>query len=94
MLVAVKRMIGRFMVLPSESVAVAIALFILHTWAIDAAEATPYIAIVSPEKQTAKTRLLEVLALVVRAPWATVSTTEARCSGRSTSSNHAYCSMR
>jgi hypothetical protein len=70
-------LVGRFMVLPSESVAIAIALFVLHTWAIDAADATPCIAIVSPEKQTAKTRLLEVLALVVRAPWATVSTTEA-----------------
>jgi hypothetical protein len=77
LLAQVTAFVGRFVVLPSDSAAVAIALFVLHTWAIDEAEATPYLAIISPEKQTGKTRVLETLELAVRAPWATVSTTEA-----------------
>ncbi len=69
--------VDRFVVLPCESASAVIALFVLHTWAIEAAHATPYIAIVSAEKQSGKTRVLEVLALLVREPWQTASTTEA-----------------
>jgi Protein of unknown function (DUF3631) len=39
---------------------------VLHTWAFKAAHATPYLAVESPEKQSGKTRLLEVLELVCR----------------------------
>jgi 5S rRNA maturation endonuclease (ribonuclease M5) len=73
----VRALVGRFVVLPGEDATVAVALFVLHTWALDAAHATPYLVIVSPEKQTGKSRLLEVLALVVREPWHTASTSEA-----------------
>jgi len=69
--------ICRFVVLPNDDVAAVLALFVLHTWAIEAAHATPYIAIVSAEKQSGKTRLLEVLWHIVRKPWHTASTTEA-----------------
>jgi hypothetical protein len=70
-------LVGRFIVLPSEAAAKALALFVLHTWAIAAANATLYIAFVSAEKQSGKTRGLEVLALIVREPWHTLSATEA-----------------
>lgn len=44
-----------------ESASLAVTLWIAHTYAPDAAEYTPYIAILSPEKQSGKTRLLDVL---------------------------------
>jgi hypothetical protein len=69
--------IEQFVVLPSDSASVAIALFVLHSWAIDGAHATPYLVVASPERRTGKSRLLEVLRLLVRSAWHTVSTTEA-----------------
>ena len=44
---------------------VAVVLFVAHTHAFAAADATAYLAIGSPEKRTGKTRLLEVLDLFV-----------------------------
>ena len=60
------KLIRRFVILPSPAEYRALALFVLHTWAFDAAHATPYIVVESPEKQSGKTRLLEVLELVCR----------------------------
>jgi hypothetical protein len=60
------RFVRRFVILPSVAEYRAVALFVLHTWAFDAAHATPYIVVESPEKQSGKTRLLEVLDLVCR----------------------------
>lgn len=45
------------------------ALWVAHTHAFEAATVTPYLAITSPEKGSGKTRLLEVLELLVREPW-------------------------
>jgi hypothetical protein len=67
----------RFVVLPSTAAVKTLALYVLHTWTIAAANATLYIVFVSAEKQSGKTRGLEVLALVVREPWHTLSATEA-----------------
>lgn len=67
----------RFVVLPDGASEVATALFVLHTWAFAAAHATPYLLVISPEKGAGKSRLLEVLGLLVRRPWRTASTTEA-----------------
>lgn len=77
LLESVCKFVCRFVVLPGPASEVATALFVLHTWAFDAAHATPYLAVVSAEKQSGKTRLLEVLELLVRKPWRTSSTTEA-----------------
>ena len=57
----------------SKPEAVAVALWIAHTHALDAAETTPYLNISSAEKQCGKTRLLEVLSLLVARPWFTGS---------------------
>jgi hypothetical protein len=64
-------------VVVSESQCLALALWVLHTHTIDAAHATPYISITSVEKECGKTRLLEVLALLVARPWFTGRTTAA-----------------
>ena len=67
----------RFIVLPSNAAALAIALYVLHTWAFEAAHATPYLAVRSPVKRAGKTRLEELLELVVRRPWRVTAASEA-----------------
>jgi Protein of unknown function (DUF3631) len=62
--------IRRFVAL-SYVQAVMVALWVLHTHAIDAADCTPYVHINSAEKRSGKTRLLEVLALLAARPWLT-----------------------
>jgi hypothetical protein len=47
----------------------AISLWVLHTWTFEAADTTPYLWISSPEKQSGKSRLLEVAEQLVRLPW-------------------------
>ena len=57
----------KHVVLPVES-AVSIALWILHTHAIDAAQITPRLAVISPEKRCGKSTLLKLLGALVRRP--------------------------
>jgi hypothetical protein len=61
----------------NESQARAVALWVAHTHAFDAANCTPYLAVNSAEKQSGKTRLLEVLRLLVSRPWFTGRVTAA-----------------
>ena len=58
-------------VVMTESQAVAVTLWIAHTHAIEAADATPYLHITAATKRAGKTRLLEVLDLLVARPWLT-----------------------
>jgi hypothetical protein len=60
--------IRRYVVLSPDQVS-ATALWVIHTHAIDAADATPYLHVTSPEKRSGKTRLLEVLDLLAARPW-------------------------
>lgn len=64
--------VRRFVVVSSAE-AQALALFVVHTWTMEAADATPFISVTSAEKGSGKTRLLEVLELLVRAPWRVVT---------------------
>ncbi len=64
----IERLLRRFVRFPSEHESVALALFAMHSWALKAAQATPYVLVVSPEKRSGKTRALEVAELVVREP--------------------------
>lgn len=73
----VEAFVRRFVRLPSDAAATALALFVLHTHAIDASEQTPYLLVTSPERQSGKTRLLEVLELKVRRPWRVAGASEA-----------------
>jgi hypothetical protein len=69
--------IRRFVILPSAAGYLTVALFVLHTWAFEAAHATPYLVVESPEKQSGKTRLLEVLELLCWEPLKVASITAA-----------------
>lgn len=63
----VETFVRRFVALPSAPSS-AIALWVAHTHVVDAAEVTPYIAVTSPERRSGKTRLLEVLELLIPRP--------------------------
>lgn len=69
--------IKRFVFVPSDQAALALALYVVHSWAHDAAYATPYLYLHSPEKQSGKTRALEVLSLLVKNPMMAASLTDA-----------------
>lgn len=68
LLLAARGFIERYVVLRSDHQAVALPLYIAHTYVPEAADATPYVAVTSPEKRSGKTRLLEVLELLVHNP--------------------------
>jgi hypothetical protein len=69
--------LGRYIVFPSPAQPIAIAIWIVHTWIFDAFDYTPYLQIWSPEKRCGKTRLLDLLELLVSEPWRAVSPSEA-----------------
>ena len=62
----VESFLRRYVVLVRPETMVAVVLWIAHTHAIEYADATPYLAVSSPEKQSGKTRLLECLGLLAR----------------------------
>ncbi len=61
----------------SPSQAAVVALWTVHAHAIDVAETTPYLAVTSAEKRSGKSRLLEVLALLVARPLSTANVSDA-----------------
>lgn len=73
---AVVEFIRRYVVV-SEPQAAALALWVVHGHALDAAETTPYIAITSAAKRSGKSRLLEALALLVAKPLRAAGVTQA-----------------
>lgn len=66
----------RYVVL-SQHESVAVSLWVLMTYVTDTTDCVPYLAINSPEKGSGKTRLLEVLSMLVLRPWMTGRTTAA-----------------
>ena len=73
----VMNLIRRHVHLPGEHEMVALALYVLHTYALAEAHVTPYMLVTSPAKRSGKTRLLETLELVVREPLRAASVTPA-----------------
>jgi hypothetical protein len=69
-------MIERYVVMSDEQRLV-VALWIVHAHCVEHFEQTPYLAVTSPEKQCGKSRLLELLELLVPRPWPAVTPTEA-----------------
>src|SRR4051812_46293826 len=67
--------IARYVVC-SEEQRLVIALWIVHAHCVHEFEQTPYLAITSPEKQCGKSRLLELIAMLVPKPWMVVTPTE------------------
>lgn len=74
---SIRVFLRRYMVFPKEAHAIAVSLWIAHTWAIEAFEYSPYLHIGSPVKRCGKSRLLDCLIALTRKPWAVVSPTEA-----------------
>ncbi|MEQ1824082.1 MAG: DUF3631 domain-containing protein [Fimbriimonadaceae bacterium] len=74
---AVEAFLSRFVVLPSVHDGVAITLWTAHTYCVDQADTSPYLSVSSAEKQCGKTRLLDVLEVLVHNPWRIVSVSEA-----------------
>jgi Protein of unknown function (DUF3631) len=66
----------RFVAMTEEE-ADAAGLWIVHTHTLEAANATPYLSATSAEKESGKTRFLEVSELLVARPWLTGRTTAA-----------------
>lgn len=64
-------------VVVTDHQAVAIALWVVHTYALDEFDTVPYLAITSPEKRSGKSRLLDVLEELVQRPWRVVLPSEA-----------------
>jgi putative DNA primase/helicase len=64
---AIRSIFEKYIVLPVGA-PIILALWVLHTYLLDAADATPIIAILSPEKRCGKTLVLEILQNLVRKP--------------------------
>lgn len=62
------RFLRRFVWFTSEAQVIALALWIMHTYCIDAAVTTPRISVRAPTKGCGKSRLLEVLNMLVLSP--------------------------
>ncbi|BAQ35234.1 hypothetical protein UCH007_12760 [Dehalococcoides sp. UCH007] len=67
----------RSYVVLSEYQLQAISLWVIHTYTLENALTTPYLNIYSAEKRSGKTRLLEVLEVLVARPWFTGRVTSA-----------------
>jgi putative DNA primase/helicase len=71
LLTAIRDELTRYVVFPSEHEAAAISLWVLHTYAIDAAYIAPIVAIQSPQKRCGKSTLLKLLRALVHRGLAT-----------------------
>lgn len=60
--------LGRFVAFPSPAAQTAVTLWVAHCWMIREFESTPRLALLSPEPGSGKTRVLEVVELLVPAP--------------------------
>jgi uncharacterized protein DUF3631 len=76
-LAQVVSLLRRYVVFANDHQVVAVALWTAHTHDLAAADSTPYLAVTSPEKRSGKTRLFDVLELLVANPWRAVVPSEA-----------------
>lgn len=67
----------RSYVVMTEAQTLVVALWVIHTHCVEAFQQTPYLAVTSPEKQCGKSRLMEILNLLVARPWPAVLPSEA-----------------
>ena len=59
----------RYIIFPTEDAAVAVTLWVAHTWTIDAFRFTPYLHISSPVRECGKSRLFACLSHLCMKPW-------------------------
>src|SRR5262245_66525080 len=60
--------IGQFIVFPSRHALTAVTLWVAHTYLVDRFDSTPRLAVLSKEKQSGKTRVLEVIGPLSNGP--------------------------
>lgn len=60
----VRAFLARFVAFPSEHAVAAVALWAVHTHLVGSFDSTPRLALLSPEKQSGKTRTLEIVELL------------------------------
>src|SRR5262245_42949420 len=70
---AISAILRRYVVFPLQEQANVIALWVVHTWLIDAFDYTPYLNVFAAAKRSGKSRVLEVLELLCRNPELTQS---------------------
>jgi hypothetical protein len=73
----VHAMLAKFIVFPSPENLDAVTLWAVHTHALDMFETTPRLALLSPEPGSGKTRVLEILEMLVLRPQLTVNVSPA-----------------
>lgn len=76
-LVAVRRFLCRYIAFPSEYEPIAVALWVAHAHLAERFETSPILAVTSAEMRSGKTRVLEVLELLVPNPFRVVIPSEA-----------------
>ena len=76
-LAAVEQFVRRYVAFPSEHEPVAVALWVAHAHLVEQFETSPPLAITSAEMRSGKTRLLDVLELLVPHPFRVVTPSEA-----------------
>src|SRR4051794_17242833 len=64
-------------VVMSDDKLLILALWVIHTHIIRAFDQTPYLSVTSPEKQCGKSRLLEILEMLVARGWLVIQPSEA-----------------
>ena len=74
---AVAAVIRRFVVPPSDEALDAVVLFVAHTYAVDAADCSPYLHVTSAERRSGKTTMMEVLGELVAHPFPAASASAA-----------------
>src|SRR5215472_1361798 len=74
---AICAILRRYVVFAVHEQAIAISLWVVHTWIWEAFDFTPYLYVFSAEKRSGKSRLLDVLELLVKNPWRDSGATEA-----------------
>ncbi len=76
-LAAVEAFARRYVAFPSEHEPVAIALWVAHAHLVERFETSPILAITSAEMRSGKTRVLDLLALLVPRPFRVITPSEA-----------------
>lgn len=77
MLVTLVSFATRYVAFANQAQPAAAALWVVHAYGIDAFDTTPYLHVSSPEKRSGKSRLLEVLEVLVPKPWYAIGPSEA-----------------
>jgi hypothetical protein len=75
--------VTRYVAFPDRASIMAVVLWVVHTWLSEEFDSTPRLSVPSPEKESGKTRLLEVLVHLCREAGCGRTSARPRCTGGS-----------